>query len=100
MSEDIVFLLPGREPMRGKAAFAAASAGSSPGPKLLEGRSEIEEITVLGDWAYLVTKLAISMQLPNGSTVKRAGHTLSILQKRDGRWLFVRDANMLATVPD
>jgi hypothetical protein len=40
------------------------------------------------------------MQLPNGDTVRRTGNTLSILQKRDGHWLFVRDANMLAAAPD
>lgn len=99
MADDVVFLLAGREPMRGKAAFAAASEPSGPRPQILDARSEIEEIRVLGDWAYLVTKLAISMRLPDGKTVKRAGNTLSILQKRDGRWLFVRDANMLAVVP-
>ena len=100
MADDVVFLLPGREPMRGKAAFAAASDPPGSHPRILEGHSEIEEIQVLGDWAYLVTKLAIRMQLPNGSMVKRAGNTLSVLQKRNGRWLFVRDANMLATTPD
>jgi hypothetical protein len=29
----------------------------------------------------------------------RAGHTLSILKKESGRWVLVRDANMLAPVP-
>jgi hypothetical protein len=29
----------------------------------------------------------------------RAGHTLSILRKRDGRWVLARDANLLAPVP-
>jgi hypothetical protein len=28
----------------------------------------------------------------------RAGHTLSILMKQDGRWVLARDANMLAPV--
>jgi hypothetical protein len=30
--------------------------------------------------------------------VTRAGDVLSILQKRQGRWVIVRDANMLAPV--
>jgi hypothetical protein len=32
------------------------------------------------------------------SPTKRAGHTLSVLQKVDGRWLLARDANMLTPV--
>jgi ketosteroid isomerase-like protein len=34
-----------------------------------------------------------------GTPVKRAGNTLSILQKQAGRWVIVRDANMLTVVP-
>ena len=98
MADDVVFLLAGREPMRGKAAFAAATQSQGPGAKLVDWNSDIEEITVLGDWACMVTKLAITMQLSNGNVVKRAGNTLSILQKRDSKWLFVRDANMLTVV--
>jgi len=30
--------------------------------------------------------------------MKRAGHTLTILQKRNGKWLLARDTNMLAPV--
>jgi hypothetical protein len=28
--------------------------------------------------------------------MKRAGHTLTIFHKEDGKWLLARDANMLA----
>ena len=31
-----------------------------------------------------------------GQPMTRAGHTLSILRKQDGRWLLARDANMLS----
>jgi ketosteroid isomerase-like protein len=31
----------------------------------------------------------------NGARVKRAGDVLSILQKQSGKWVIVRDANML-----
>lgn len=30
--------------------------------------------------------------------MKRAGHTLSVLRKQDGRWVLARDANLLAPV--
>jgi hypothetical protein len=34
---------------------------------------------------------------PNGAkTMTRAGHTLSVLKKQNGKWLLARDANMLA----
>src|SRR5689334_23712444 len=50
MSDDVVFMVPGREPF-GKEAFANASRGMS--GMRMEGKSEIRELKVLGDWAYL-----------------------------------------------
>ena len=31
--------------------------------------------------------------------IVRAGHTLTIFTKQNGKWLLTRDANMLTTVP-
>ena len=55
MTDDVVFLVPGRPPM-GKAEFAAAArAQSKDAPAFqLDGRSEIQEVRVLGDWAVHV----------------------------------------------
>ena len=98
MAEDVVFLVPGQPPMRGRAAFAAGQAGLQ--PFHLEATSEIQEVKVLGEWAYLWTKLTVVVTpKKGGSPVKRAGHTLSILQKQAGAWVIVRDANLLAVVP-
>ncbi len=37
--------------------------------------------------------------MPDGANVMtRAGHTLSVLKKVDGKWLLAWDANMLAKV--
>ena len=36
---------------------------------------------------------------PDGTPMKRAGHTLSVLKKEGGKWLLARDANMLSPVP-
>jgi uncharacterized protein (TIGR02246 family) len=98
MAEEVVFLVPGQPPMIGKAAFAAA-AKPQPGQAApqFDGNSEIQEITVLGDWAYIWTKLAVTTTMPDGKRTRRAGHTLSILRKENGKWLLARDANMLAT---
>ncbi len=98
MAEDVVFLPPGQPPMIGKSAFAAA-AGAQPkeASTRFEGTSEIQEIKVIGDWAFMWTKLKVVVTPPGGAPpMTRAGHTLSILNKRNGRWLLARDANMLA----
>ena len=97
MADDVVFLTPGNPPMR-KADFATAQAAVQ---KLdIQASSEIQEIKVLGDWAYLWTQLTVVVTPESGAPVKRSGTTLSILQKRAGAWLMVRDANMLAVVPN
>ena len=97
MTDDVVFLLPGQSPMIGKPAFAAAAkeqAGREP-PRL-DGTSEIREIKVLGDWAYMWTRLTVSVTPPGGGpSIARGGHTLSILRKEGGKWRLARDANML-----
>jgi uncharacterized protein (TIGR02246 family) len=100
MTEDVIFLVPGQPPM-GKAAFAAAThAQSGPnGRMVFEGESEIQEVQVLDDWAFMWTKLKVTATPPGGAPVVRAGHTLSILHKQNGKWRLARDANLLAPVP-
>ena len=93
MTDDVVFMVPGREPF-GKQEFAAASQGMQ--DVRIEGRSDIRELRVLGDWAYLRSYLEVSVTPPGGNSVRRAGYTLTILRKQpDGRWLLARDANLL-----
>ena len=85
--------------MRGKAAFASAQSGLTEID--IDATSEIQEIRVFGDWAYIWTNLNLVMTLKSGGApVKRAGNTLSILQKQNGAWLIFRDANMLAPVSE
>ncbi len=100
ISDDVVFLVTGQPPMIGKAAFAAAmQAQSTHGRPQFDGKSEIHEVQVLGDWAYMWTKLTVVFRPPGGAQpATRAGHTLSILKKQKGKWVLTRDANMLATV--
>src|SRR5262249_51402028 len=59
MSDDVVFLMPGQPVMR-KAGFAAAARAQAgkDAPKF-DGTSEIQEIKLLGDWAFLWTKLTV-----------------------------------------
>lgn len=97
MEEDVVFLVPGREPF-GKAAFAEASRAQAGGAMTIDGRSEVLEVKVLGDWAFMTTRLRITAVRPGVPDMVRAGHTLTILHKHDGRWRLARDANLLAPV--
>jgi uncharacterized protein (TIGR02246 family) len=93
MTDDAVFLVPGREPF-GKQAFATA-AENMEGVRI-EGTSDIRELKVLGNWAYLRGYLRVAMTPPGSNTVRRAGYTLTIFHKQpDGRWLLARDANLL-----
>ncbi len=99
MTDDVVFLVPGRAPMRKQefAALSRAPAGST--PPHIDGRSEIQEIVVSGDVAFMWTKLSMVMTPPGGQPMERAGHTLSVLKRVEGRWLLARDANLLVPVP-
>ncbi|MFD1560057.1 YybH family protein [Paraburkholderia silviterrae] len=94
MTDDAIFMVPEQEPF-GKEAFAAASKGME-GMKL-DGTSEIVELKVLGDWAFIRNHIDISVTPPGGSTVRRAGYTLTLLHKgTDGQWRLARDANLLS----
>lgn len=103
MTEDVVFLLPGQPPMIGRKAFEAAanaqSLAASSRPAF-EGFSEIQEIQVCGEWAYMWTRLKVVITPQDGNpAVARAGHTLSILRKQSGKWMISRDANLLMPAP-
>jgi uncharacterized protein (TIGR02246 family) len=94
MTDDVVFMVPGREPF-GKEQFAEG-AEAMKGSRM-EADSEIVEIQVLGEWAYLRNRIAVTMTRPQGeSPVHRSGYALTILHKgTDGQWRLHRDANLL-----
>jgi len=97
MAEDVVFLGPGRPPMRGREAFAAATRAAE-GHSRMEGRAEVQEVRVLGDWAYSWTQLSVTIHpVAGGIPARLEGPVLSVLRKTGpGRWVIFRDANMLA----
>lgn len=102
MSDDAVFLVTGQPTMRKEDFAAAARVQSGEAPPRFDGTSEIQEVKVFGDWAFMWTKLTVVVTPPGGGeSVKRSGNTLSILKKENGKWVLARDANLLATVsPD
>jgi len=93
VTDDVIFLVPGQEPF-GKEAFAAASKGM--GSMQIEGSSEILELRVLGDWAFIRNHIEMTVTPPGGNPVRRSGYTLTLLRKEaDGQWRLARDANLL-----
>jgi uncharacterized protein (TIGR02246 family) len=94
MADDAIFMVPGQQPF-GKEAFAKASTAQK--DVRIEGASDIQEIKVLGDWAYLRNHITVRITPPGGATMQRSGYTLTILHKLPaGNWVLVRDANLLA----
>ena len=93
MTDDVVFLVPGQKPF-GKAEFTAASASMK--DMQIEGTSNIQELQIVGNWAYLRNQIEMVVTSPRGDAIRRAGQTLTILQKGlDGKWRLSRDANLL-----
>jgi uncharacterized protein (TIGR02246 family) len=94
MTDDVVFMVPGREPF-GKEVFAATSRGMS-GARM-SGNNDIRELVVVGNIAYLRNHIDMTITPPGGTRMRRAGYTLTILRKgQDGRWRLARDANLLS----
>lgn len=93
MTDDVVFLVAGRPPF-GKQEFAA-SQGAMAG-YTITGSSDVREVSVSGDLAYARSHLTVSIEAPNGETIRRSGPALTIFRRQlDGRWLLARDANLL-----
>src|SRR5689334_16554941 len=70
MSDDVVFMVPGQEPF-GKEAFAQTSAQMK--DVRIDGTSDIQEIKVLGDWAWMRNRLEVAITSPDGKSMRRSG---------------------------
>lgn len=98
MTDDALFLVPGQAPF-GRQMFAAAAEGQQQARMEIDGDSEVLEIQVAGDWAYMLTRLTVTVRQGPVAPVVRSGHTMTVLARRGGRWLLHRDANLLVTMP-
>lgn len=98
IADDAIFLVPGAGQMD-KNSFAEAATASDENLDFQLDCS-IQEIRVLGDHAWLLA--TISLTMTNKSTNEQTlmkGDGISILERRDDRWLVVRDANTMIAVP-
>ena len=95
MDDDVVFLAPGRPPMR-KDGFVVGSRAME-GKTQVDGKDNIQEIRVFGDWAYCWNQLSVTMHpIDGGAPTRLSGSALSVSRRRaDGAWVLFRDANMI-----
>jgi uncharacterized protein (TIGR02246 family) len=98
MTHDVVFITPGRAPMR-RDEFAAQFRAMIE-VATLECRSNVQEITISGDLAVCWNFLEVSFTpVEGGETRKHAGNILTAFRRgADGQWRVWRDANMLLPV--
>lgn len=92
VADDAIFMIPDLEPF-GKQEFAANATNTK---VEVDGISEIQEIEVLGEWAWMRNHLKVTITFPNGEATVHSGYTLTILRKNaNGSWVIARDANLL-----
>jgi uncharacterized protein (TIGR02246 family) len=99
MSDDVVFLVAGQDPIRGRAAFEKGLRGLLASNRV-ESTGEVREVAISGDLAYCWTALDVRIvPLSGGKPVSKSGSALSILRRQNGGWVVVRDANLLSGSP-
>jgi uncharacterized protein (TIGR02246 family) len=94
VTEDAVFLAPGQPPIRGKAGVKDVF-GRAFGRYAAEQSFAIEELQILGDWAFCWgVDSTVMRPLGGGEEVRARGMGLSLLRKgADGAWRFARGIN-------
>ena len=103
MADDVVFLNPGQAPV-GRDDFSANFSAAHQQVRVCCS-SELEEVVVVGEVAYTLSRDSLSVTPRAASTrsgqaggegVQLAGHRITIYRKQpDGRWLLARDAHTL-----
>src|SRR4249919_4018881 len=64
MTDDVVFLVAGQAPF-GKQRFAEAlKAPTAASMPKIDGHSDIQEVRIVGDWAFMWTRLSVEMTPP------------------------------------
>ena len=93
MTDDVVFMTPGRAPF-GKAEFAADSQRMK--SVAIDARAHVQEIEVSGSRAYIRNHIQVALTSPGQAPKRMSGYAMSILRKEaDGRWRIARDANLV-----
>lgn len=97
IADDAVFLVPGQEPMD-KETFARGITAVDP-ERDFHLECSLEEVQVRGNLAWLRSRIRLQIEhKTTGESAMMAGHSLSLLEKRNGHWLVIRDANTVVPV--
>jgi uncharacterized protein (TIGR02246 family) len=96
MSEDVVFLVAGTPPMKGRSTFEKGLRSLLKSHRI-DSSGEVQECVVAGDLAYCWSLLTVRVTPRSGGDANvRSGSVLSIFRKQpNGSWQLVRDANLL-----
>jgi uncharacterized protein (TIGR02246 family) len=93
MTDDVVFMTPGRAPF-GKAEFAADSQRMK--SVAIDARAQVQEIEIFGARATIRNHIRVELTSPGQAPKRMSGYAMSILRKgTDGRWRIARDANLV-----
>ena len=95
MAPDVVFLTAGNEPF-GREQFREGFIHVV-STMQLEGTSEIREIEILGDVAYVWSYVSVRLTPTSGDVhAERKGHVMSLYRRDPSNgWLLWRDANLM-----
>lgn len=97
IADDAVFLVPGAGRMD-KESYAVAATATDPDTDF-ELDCSIQEIKIIGDYAWLCSKIALTViDTRSKSRSLMAGDSLSILERQGDSWVVIRDANTMVTV--
>ncbi|HEY7441927.1 MAG TPA: SgcJ/EcaC family oxidoreductase [Vicinamibacterales bacterium] len=95
VTEDAVFLPPGFPPIRGKHSIEVMYKTFFPQFSRVELNSEVEELEVAGDWAFVWgSETMVLVPQSGGSPIEMQGRGMSILKRQlDGSWKIARGIN-------
>ena len=93
LADDVIFMVPNKEPFD-KEVFAQ-NYQQMKGTKM-KTESNIQEMKVIGDWAWMRNFLSVTFTNTKGESSTHAGYVLTVLRKKADRgWVIARDANLL-----
>ncbi|HEY6330056.1 MAG TPA: SgcJ/EcaC family oxidoreductase [Blastocatellia bacterium] len=102
VDDHCVFLLPGQEPLNGKAAvrtmyerFFLACKGAS-----IDHRVSVQDVNIASDYAFFWGRDELNLTHSTGQVVKAKGYGIGVLRRgADGRWRTFRSMNNITRQP-
>ena len=98
VAEDVAFLTPGQAPF-GREGFSSNFMAAHKQMRIC-CTSELEEVVVVGEVAYTLSRDALTVTpCAGGQVAQLAGYRMTVYRKqREGRWLLSRDVHTLSAV--